>query len=290
MMHNQRRHLQATLPIHTTTTTSGKSSTRTPQIQQEQPIRHATLDRPHPLLIPEILHLISQYLNRQQCLVCFYVCKDWHKVFLPRIYSTIEMKGRTHPRNYHPSFKQLQRHAALVQSLILSSEHAQHLRKVERRLEPSSPLFFPNLTKLHLLNRQRSLNSTSDARTADQDLAIISWIRRQGSSFGRLKELYCESLHSEELLDTLMKCHQGLEKLTVEYVTMPTLEHWRFRCHTLWTRFKSLSIHGPSIPYSRPTDPVFQWRNGERGGVQETATSNLEDLVMVKNWSKPKGY
>jgi len=85
------------------------------QQQEPQHSRQQQLDQPNPLLIPELLLIISKKFDRHTLLHCIIVCKSWYATLHSVLWSNLDLvvKGN----QLIPSEKLYKKNASMVRKL-----------------------------------------------------------------------------------------------------------------------------------------------------------------------------
>ncbi|KAG0045426.1 hypothetical protein BGZ83_009353 [Gryganskiella cystojenkinii] len=164
-------------------------------------------DGPNPLAIPEILLLLTRFINRSDIVkACLRVSREWHQTFLPTVWALVNMNLKE--RQYHegPSIEALDKHSSLVRKLYLVPTNILDLtyNRQYPLQERQPPILFPNLSTLHILEYDSGLSRGVEEK-------LVSLIKRHQLT---LKNLRLASVHSEKIFDAITGCTL-LEKLIV---------------------------------------------------------------------------
>lgn len=222
---------------------------------QETTLRRATkLQRCNPLELPEVLTIIfGEYLPRNVVVACLCVCRMWHQVLLPWVWSSIELKEK----ESLPNPSALETHSFLVRKL--------HIRDDCDTLWDS--IHLPRLTTLFL------------ATTVCQKEEVTELIRRHQST---LLSLHVSCSVTPERLEAVLGC-QRLEKLQLFEAELDDSQ-WISIYEKLLRRLKALTLTAP-LPIIQKAGDDTDLVRGVKGmdpfSVWESASiGRLQDLVL----------
>ncbi|KAG0045517.1 hypothetical protein BGZ83_009293 [Gryganskiella cystojenkinii] len=186
----------------------------------------------NPLAIPEILLLISEYLNMHITTVCLRVSRTWYHTLVPRIWANVS-KNLTED-GHGPSDETLSNHAVLIRSLELFSFIKSFDTPGGRKISPE--LFLaPNLAALNF--------HQFSSMTSQEESSLLALIQRHQST---LTELGFSGPTSDPFLEMIVhncKNLRSLELSRMKYVHN-TPERWVELFEPMWSRLQTLSIGG----------------------------------------------
>ncbi|KAG0041182.1 hypothetical protein BGZ83_002201 [Gryganskiella cystojenkinii] len=215
------------------------------------------------LALPEILRSISCYLDTRSICKALPVCRHWHQVLIPLLWSNVELNLDPAQRD-GPFFPELETHASWIQTLNITF-------RLRFDFPGGTKLSCPNLSTLRIYDRY------GDRPFLNEEL-LRSLIQRHKST---LKAVKLHTFISEEVLDALEECPH-LDHLELISRAPVNVELWMSRYDTLWSHLRLLNWMGsPPAPSSIPvgTDQQEQ-ENTDPSTESSLSLGSLEDMCM----------
>lgn len=197
----------------------------------------------NPLSTLELLLLIGSFLDFHSTVMGLRVCRQWHRIFLPKVWTTIKMiygsqvvGAITTTTQNSPTFEALEKHAPLVRKLIVSSHGNFKLAGGELECR--------NLSDLIL----------DDTGTIKNEKSMIALVKGHQLM---LKSLSSGIQTSPRFLTALEGCVR-LERLRLDALVLDEEKEWHDRYDSLWSRLRTFSWTGAILNYPRkaPMDLV----------------------------------
>ncbi|KAG0045062.1 hypothetical protein BGZ83_009677 [Gryganskiella cystojenkinii] len=259
-------------PIHGTKSVRRSSC---PQADQQQPHKLAQEQdngKLGPLEIPEILGMISAYLDQRSLARCLRVSRLWHSHFLPYLWSELHLE----PPGGHaamPVYRPIKENAQYVRRLYVMGDIGTKLRT------------YVTCPHLHYLRITQALQP----KTQYSSHALI---RRHQES---LTFLSINEETSRRLLDTITRCSK-LQRLILRSLKLTEPDQWISLYDDLWSRLRVLHLHGnwfspkttlqlsPTIPSEETTASTYLSRPAAIEELHITGQSVSETALEAHIW------
>lgn len=180
-----------------------------------------TIDRPRVLAIPEILHLIGSFLDKNSLAKLSRVSRAWRDIFLGFLW--FDVKFASPPRRDRPTPEVFATHASLVRKLTLSGKVEDHQTD------------FIHCHSLSTLTIEQ--DRATSIRPQFKFDALVS--RHQST----LTSFSLNQAGTEDLVNALVGCPK-LEQLKISGLELSSSEEWVHLYERLWSRMRVLSLDG----------------------------------------------
>ncbi|KAG0049264.1 hypothetical protein BGZ83_005905 [Gryganskiella cystojenkinii] len=173
--------------------------------------RHGQL---HPLVIPELLFSLAQFLTKPSLVICVQVSRQWYQTFIPFVWHTVQIIGN---KRIEPTPTAIQAHASFVKNLALSDSI---------RGPDYLSCTFPNLSVLTVVRTFED----------EQEIRQTQFLRRHQSV---VKDLTIESAN---LVEALEGFGPQLERLRIDNLFLRSPDQWMNLYESIWSRIRVLYL------------------------------------------------